>query len=143
MSLPAGIGTHEMPREMPNSAAEFLERQQRTKQRVAEVQRRTQAAKAELAEAATTQTSPDRTVTLTVNPGGRLSALTFGPDATKKTPAQLSATVLDTYRKACRAAVSRTIQVMSEFTGGDESALATLRQNLPAEVTATDDGSDR
>lgn len=129
--------------EHPRTAAEFFERQKRTRQRLADVQRKVQAARADLAEAGASRSSADRAVTLTVNPGGMLTHLTFGPGADRKPLAQLADTVLQTYWAACREAVQHTVGVMSEFVNGDEQMLAALRANLPAELADDPEEDER
>ena len=118
--------------------ADLHARQLASQQRIMAVQQKALAARATLQDTTVTKSSQDHSVTLTVNPGGGLVRIQFGPAAEKKALSQLATTVMQTYQAAAAEAVAVTIGVMREVTGGDSTALDVLRANVPAEIVEED-----
>ncbi len=110
------------------SPEEWLDGYQR---RVRGLARQAAATQAELAAVAATESSPDGSVTLTVNPAGALTALTIGRPAEGLTRAQLAATILATARRAHAEAASRMAEVMRPLLGERSAAMTLLRAQLP------------
>ncbi|MDT7728500.1 MAG: hypothetical protein QOI21_5076 [Actinomycetota bacterium] len=88
-------------------------------------------AKSELAANIVTHSSPDRLVTVTVNPGGGLDALVLSPQAQGRPVAQLSALIMTTYRQATTKAADRTLEIMAGLTGQDSEAVEFIKSTLP------------
>lgn len=126
---------HPMPAEShaaaPIDAAALRARQERSRERIALVQRRAQRAKSQLEGRTTTATSRDRSVTLTVGPAGTLQDLTFGPNIAKLAPATLARTVLATYGEATKQAVEQTEAVVRELVGQGSPVLDLIRASAP------------
>ncbi len=112
----------------PPSAEGWLAGYQHRTERLA---RQAAATQAELAAIAATESSPDRSVSLTVNSAGALTALTIGPPAEGLSRVQLAATILATARRAQAAAASRMVEVMRPLIGGRSAAMTLLRAHLP------------
>lgn len=101
-------------------------------QRTAALLAKAEQAKAELEQNVVTVSSPDRLVTVTVNPGGGLTSLTLSPQAQEKPSAQLASLIMSTYRKATARAGERTLAIMAELTGGEDSeAVEFVKSTLP------------
>lgn len=111
-------------------AAQLRERQERSRQRIAEVQARAQQAKATLAAETSTATSSDRSVTVTVNAAGTLIDLSFASSANKLSLNTIANTVLTTYRHATAEAVQQTAAVMRELVGEDAPVLDIIRASV-------------
>ncbi|WET81788.1 YbaB/EbfC family nucleoid-associated protein [Amycolatopsis sp. QT-25] len=88
-------------------------------------------AKADLENNVVTLSSPDRLVTVTVNPGGGLTSLALSPQAQDRPPAQLASLIMSTYRKATTRAADRTLEIMAGLTGEDSEAVDFLKSTLP------------
>ncbi|MFD0691576.1 YbaB/EbfC family nucleoid-associated protein [Actinomadura fibrosa] len=108
--------------------------------RAAAMKERADRAQEELAGSVTTLTSRDQAVTLSVNPGGVLQDLRLSPQADRMSGAQLTASIMETYRKACARSAARTVEIMSEVVGDDSEAMDLLRASLPP---LEEDGDDR
>ncbi|ONF71490.1 YbaB/EbfC family nucleoid-associated protein [Amycolatopsis keratiniphila] len=88
-------------------------------------------AKADLENNVVTLSSPDRLVTVTVNPGGGLTSLSLSPQAQERPPAQLASLIMSTYRKATTRAADRTLEIMAGLTGQDSEAVDFIKSTLP------------
>ncbi|WP_018684156.1 YbaB/EbfC family nucleoid-associated protein [Actinokineospora enzanensis] len=111
-------------------------------QRTATLLAKAENAQAMLAENSVTATSPDRAVTVTVNPGGGLTSLVLAPEAERLSHQRLSALIMTTYTQAARQAAARTMEIMSGLVGGDSEALDIVRQAMP-ELPDPDPAPDR
>jgi DNA-binding protein YbaB len=120
------------------TAADLHEHQRRTMERIQTAQVRAQAAKAELAANTVTKSSPDRAVTITVNPGGGLMQLKFGPGAERKPLSQLAGVIMSTYRAATTEAVAQTMELMQRAVGDDAETFRVLRANIPPQAQIED-----
>lgn len=101
-------------------------------QRTAAMLAKAQDAQVRLAENSVTLASPDQVVTITVNPGGGMTALSLSPDAERMGHRQLAGLIFTTYNQAARQAATRTMEIMSDLVGGDSEALDLVRQAMPA-----------
>ncbi|OLR93847.1 YbaB/EbfC family nucleoid-associated protein [Actinokineospora bangkokensis] len=108
---------------------EWLRQQE---QRTAALLATAQDAQAQLAQNSAVVTSPDRAVSITVNPGGGLTALTLSPDADRMGHRRLAALIMSTYQQAARQAATRTMEIMAGLVGPDSEALDLVRQAMPA-----------
>ena len=120
------------------TAADLHEHQRRTIERIQSAQVRAQAAKTELAAHTVTKFSPDRAVTVTVNPGGGLMQVKFGPSAERKPISQLAGVIMSTYRAATAEAVAQTMELMQQVVGDDPETFRVLRANIPPEAQIED-----
>lgn len=103
------------------------EQERRTEELLAKAER----AKSALAENIVSHASPDKSVQLTVNPGGGLDSLELGPTAQGMQPAKLSALIMRTYREATTKAADRTLEIVSEFGGPNSETVDFIRSTLP------------
>ena len=85
-----------------------------------------------------TQTSPDGAVTLTVNAGGQLQNLTFGPAADSIPKTKLAELILATARQAQAKADSQITKVMAPLIGDDSPAMHRLKEEIPVFDTPDD-----
>lgn len=99
--------------------------------RTANLLAKAQDAQVQLAQNTVTLASPDRSVTVTVNPGGGLTALSLTPDTERMGHRQLAGLILNTYTQAARQAATQTMQIMSGLVGADSEALDIVRQAMP------------
>ncbi|MFC0111444.1 YbaB/EbfC family nucleoid-associated protein [Kibdelosporangium aridum] len=106
-------------------------------QRTAALLAKAQDAQARLAENSVTRTSQDQVVTVTVNPGGGMTALSLSPEADRMGHRQLAGLILTTYNQAARQAATQTMQIMAGLVGEDSEALDIVRQAMP-ELPATE-----
>ncbi len=120
MSVPFG-GPVRDPREW------IREQEQRTAALLAKAEQ----AKTELENNVVTLSSPDRLVTVTVNPGGGLTSLALAPQAQERPSAQLASLIMSTYRKATERAADRTLAIMAGLTGEDSDAVEFIKSTLP------------
>ena len=79
---------------------------------------------------ATTASSPDHSVTVTVGPAGTLLDLTLSPGASRVPMPALARTILATYRQATAESVRRTEDVLREVVGEQDPALDLVRASL-------------
>jgi DNA-binding protein YbaB len=93
---------------------------------------------ARLAQNTVSHTSPDRVVTVTVNPGGGLTGLTLTPDADRMDHRQLANLILTTYTQAARQAATHTMEIMTDLVGPNSEALDIVREAMP-ELPETED----
>ncbi|WP_414937256.1 YbaB/EbfC family nucleoid-associated protein [Amycolatopsis sp. cmx-11-51] len=100
-------------------------------QRSAALLAKAEQAKADLENNVVTLSSPDRLVTVTVNPGGGLMSLALSPQAQERPPAQLASLIMSTYRKATTRAADRTLEIMAGLTGEDSDAVDFIKSTLP------------
>ncbi|KAB2362696.1 MULTISPECIES: YbaB/EbfC family nucleoid-associated protein [Actinomadura] len=107
----------------------------------AAMKERADRAQRELAGNTTTLTSRDHAVTVTVNPSGVLLDLRLSSHADRMSGAQLTASIMETYRKACGRGAARTVEIMSQVVGDDSEAMDFLRAALPP--ADEDDDQDR
>jgi hypothetical protein len=117
----------------PLDAAELRRGQEASRERIADLQARAMAARDQLAAERTTLTSPDRAVTLTVDPAGTLVDLSFAAVASRLPPAALARTVLRTYRSATAEAVARTQEVLRELVGDGAPVLDAIARTVTPE----------
>src|SRR4051812_4644621 len=110
------------------------EQEQRTNALLA----RAEDARTRLAENTITHSSQDRTVTVTVNPGGGMTALELSPEAERMSHRQLASLILTTYNQAARQAASQTMDIMAGLVGEDSEALDIVRESMP-ELPETED----
>jgi DNA-binding protein YbaB len=115
----------------PIDAAQLRNRQVAARERIAAVQARALQAKATLESETTSATSPDRSVTVTVNAAGTLVDLTFGQSAGKLPHPTLARTVLATHRQATVEAVGRTEALMRDLVGDEAPVLDIIRASAP------------
>ena len=94
--------------------------------RVAQIQEQAGRAEQALAESATTLTSDDEVVTVTVNAGGTLTGLRFSPQARGMSGAGLADLILDTYRRAVEESAQKTTEIMSGLLGADSEAMGVI-----------------
>lgn len=106
----------------------------RQRERFEALRARAEGAQASLAENHATVSAPDGAVTVTVNAGGQLVQLRFGPRAEGRSTAQLAEAIMKTYGRACAEAAARTIDIMADLSGEDSATVAALKANLPVEV---------
>ncbi|MFC3448444.1 YbaB/EbfC family nucleoid-associated protein [Amycolatopsis speibonae] len=100
-------------------------------QRSAALLAKAEQAKTDLENNVVTLSSPDRMVTVTVNPGGGLTSLALSPQAQERPPAQLASLIMSTYRKATTKAADRTLEIMAGLTGEDSDAVDFIKSTLP------------
>ncbi|MCG8918418.1 YbaB/EbfC family nucleoid-associated protein [Actinokineospora sp. PR83] len=107
---------------------------------LAEQDRRTAAMLAEaqdaqvrLAENTAAVTSSDRVVSITVNPGGGMTALSLSPDADRMGHRQLAVLIMTAYNQAARQAATRTMEIMADPVGRESEALDLVRRAMPVE----------
>ena len=100
-------------------------------QRTSALLAKAQDAQARLAENTVRHTSPDRAVTVTVNPGGGMTALELSPDAERMSHRQLASLILTTYNQAARQAATQTMEIMSGLVGQNSEALDLVRRAMP------------
>ncbi|WP_181777710.1 YbaB/EbfC family nucleoid-associated protein [Amycolatopsis pittospori] len=100
-------------------------------QRSAALLAKAEQAKSDLENNVVTLSSPDRLVTVTVNPGGGLTSLALSPQAQERPPAQLASLIMSTYRKATERAADRTLEIMAGLTGEDSDAVEFIKSTLP------------
>ncbi|MEU9686556.1 YbaB/EbfC family nucleoid-associated protein [Amycolatopsis japonica] len=86
------------------------------------LEEKAQALTAAFTASASTVTSPDGSVTVTVEANGSLSAIEFGNRATSLGPARLSSLVMQTVRQAQRKTVEKVTESYTEINGEDEAA---------------------
>lgn len=113
-----------------SSAAALRERVAASQARIEQAQQRALQAREQLAAARSSATSPDRSVTVTVDAAGTLLDLSVRPAAMKLPPERLARAVLTTYRTATAEAVGRTHEVMRELLGADVPALADIARSV-------------
>jgi DNA-binding protein YbaB len=89
----------------------------------------------ELARLEAVATSPDRSVRVTVGPGGAVKDIQLGPDAMRQQPGALAATIMSTLQAAVVAAARREAQVVDN-TVGSAFGVNTTEQVLQAQATA-------
>lgn len=118
----------------PLDAATLRERQAGSRDRIRKVQQRAQQAKATLDNERAEATSPDHSVTVTVNPAGTLVDLHLAEVAGKLPLRTLEQTILRTYRQASAQAVRRTEEVMRDLVGPDAAILDIVRASAPEPV---------
>jgi DNA-binding protein YbaB len=99
--------------------------------RVRDLARQAATAQAELAAVAATESSPDGSVTLTVNCAGALTGLTIGRPAEGLSRVQLAAAILATAQRAHAEAAARMAEVMRPLLGERSAAMTLLRAQLP------------
>ncbi|MFJ8917263.1 YbaB/EbfC family nucleoid-associated protein [Amycolatopsis sp. NPDC102389] len=86
------------------------------------LEEKAQALTAAFTASASTVTSADGSVTVTVEANGSLSAIEFGSRSTALGPARLSALVMRTVREAQRKTVEKVTESYTEINGEDEAA---------------------
>lgn len=94
------------------------------------LEEKAQALTAAFTASASTVSSPDGSVTVTVEANGSLSAIEFGNRATSLGPARLSSLVMQTVREAQRKTVEKVTESYTEINGEDEAARL-VRTYLP------------
>jgi DNA-binding protein YbaB len=97
-----------------------------------DIARRAAEAKARLERIAATATSADGAVTVTVNTGGALQQLTFGPRADELPRARLAQAILATAQRAQVDAARQLTSVMAPVIGADSDAMKFLQEQSPA-----------
>ena len=109
-------------------AEQYLEQQA---QRYAKMREDAERVKQQLAESTATVTSPNGSVTVTVGSGGVMRSLRFGQRAEGLPLAQLSASIVAAYGKACRQAAEQGVEIVSELVGPDSPTLQLMRNAIP------------
>jgi hypothetical protein len=117
----------------PITAAELRARQEASRARIAAAARRAETARTQLAEQRCSASSPDGTVTVTVDAAGTLLDLGFGPIG-RLAPDQLARTILATYGAATRQAVTQTQALLRELVGPQSPVLDLIAQHAPTEA---------
>ncbi|GAB3163523.1 YbaB/EbfC family nucleoid-associated protein [Amycolatopsis stemonae] len=97
-----------------------------------DIARRAAEAKARLEHIAATATSADGAVTVTVNTGGALQELSFGPRADELSRTRLAAEILATAKRAQVDAAQQLTAVMAPVIGADSDAMKFLQEQIPA-----------
>jgi DNA-binding protein YbaB len=97
-----------------------------------DIARRAAEAKARLERIAATATSADGAVTVTVNTGGALQELTFGPRADELPRTRLAQAILATAKRAQVDAARQLTSVMAPVIGADSDAMKFLQEQIPA-----------
>ncbi len=116
------------------TAADLRAAQEQSRQRIAEVQRRALGARERYLSDTVSATSPDRAVTVTVNPAGNLVDLIFDQRAAAKLGLdRLQSTIMSTYRSACADAARRSQEIVAELAGDNSDVLAMMRADAPSE----------
>jgi DNA-binding protein YbaB len=101
-------------------------------QEVADLAERAEEAKAKIKELAGTASSSDGAVTVTVNAGGALQNLTFGPRAEEMPRERLAATIVATAKRAQTQAAQQITGIMAPLVGEDSDAMRFVQEHIPA-----------
>ena len=99
--------------------------------RSAELAEKAEQTKRELAESATTVSSPDGAVSVTVNPGGVLIDLSLSRKADDLSFTQLQTVIMQTYQRATARAAARTVEIMAPLLADAPDSLAFLKSTMP------------
>ncbi|MBP2476125.1 DNA-binding protein YbaB [Crossiella equi] len=102
--------------------------------RIVALQARAEQAKQELSDAHTTVSSRGGAVTVTVNPGGALTALRLTAKADQLGHQALAAEIMTTIRQAQGRAGQRTAEIMAAVIGDDSEAMDFIKEQLPEQV---------
>ncbi|MFD9703832.1 YbaB/EbfC family nucleoid-associated protein [Lentzea sp. NPDC059081] len=116
------------------SSAELGAGQQRLDdylRRVTEIQQRAEETQAQLKALRATVSSPDRSVTATTAPGGRLERLSLAPSAMRMSPEQLAALITETVGRG-QAAVAQQMEATMQPLIGGTPAMDFLRDQVTA-----------
>jgi len=116
------------------SSAELGAGQQRLDdylRRVTEIQQRAEETQAHLKALRADVSSPDRSVTVTMAPGGRLEKLSLTPSAMKMSHDQLAAMITETVSRG-QAAVAQQMEATMQPLIGGTSAMDFLRDQVTA-----------
>jgi DNA-binding protein YbaB len=99
---------------------------------LAELKERAERAQQELATANASSVSPDRSITVTVGPGGNLTGLTIADRAMRQDPARLAAQIMSLAGQAQRKAGEQVMAAFGDLVGADSPAMDVLTPFLPA-----------
>ncbi|GGU75922.1 hypothetical protein GCM10010178_79040 [Lentzea flava] len=99
--------------------------------RVNDIQARAEETQAQLKALRAHVSSPDRSVSVTMAPGGRLEKLSLTPAAMRMSPDQLAAMITNTVQNA-HAAVAEQMQATMQPLIGGTSAMDFLREHVTA-----------
>lgn len=116
--------------DLPTATA-LREFQAQHEARMAKIQERGAALKAELESTELSATSADGAVTVVVGAGGVLKDLTLGARARNIGQEQLRQDILTTYRKACAQAAQRSADAVERLVGADNPTFQMLRDAIP------------
>ncbi|SHF80810.1 YbaB/EbfC family nucleoid-associated protein [Streptoalloteichus hindustanus] len=97
---------------------------------VADLRRKSQELEENIGAAATTVSSPDGSVTVTVAPNGGLQQLALGHRACELGPARLTALIMETVHKGQRMAAHKVAEAFAPLGAGTE-AMGMLTSHLP------------
>ncbi|HWC79084.1 MAG TPA: YbaB/EbfC family nucleoid-associated protein [Pseudonocardiaceae bacterium] len=100
-------------------------------QEVRDLAQRAEETKKQLKALTGTVSSPDGAVTVTVNAGGALQNLTFGPRAEEMPRAQLSALIVSTARRAQAKAAGQITGIMAPLIGENSKAMEFIKEQIP------------
>ncbi|MGH3436629.1 MAG: YbaB/EbfC family nucleoid-associated protein [Sciscionella sp.] len=120
------------------SSSEWLDSYQ---QDVGNLAQRAEEAKAKLQQVASTLTSADGAVTVTVNASGALQELKFGAKADDLPRTQLASAVVATARRAQAQAAQQVTAVMAPMIGTDSDAMQFLQEQIP-ELVEPEEGPE-
>ncbi|GAA4415916.1 hypothetical protein GCM10023148_12640 [Actinokineospora soli] len=109
--------------------------------KVADLQQKATEFKRDLESAGTTQTSQDRTITVTVAPNGALLDLKLDDAATRKPAADLAAEILATARRARQAAATSVAEAFVPL-GGDRDVVQRIEVDDEEPAKAPEPESD-
>lgn len=83
-----------------------------------------------LAESVVRVQSDEAEVAVSVNVGGALQGIEFGPSAKHLSGPGLAALVMEVYRQAADEASQKSVEIMSGLFGGDSEAMDFIRQTV-------------
>jgi DNA-binding protein YbaB len=100
-------------------------------QEVEQIAAKAEEAKKQLKQLSGTLTSSDGAVTVTVNAGGALQRLSFGPRADQMSKPQLAALIMSTARRAQAQAAQQITGILAPLIGENSDAMRFVREQLP------------
>jgi DNA-binding protein YbaB len=127
----------------PDPLADLAPQLREQVNRYRELRERGERARQELAEVRATVRSSTGAVTVTVGAGGVLHGVDVSEQARKLAPAKLSVEIMTTYRRAAQDVAEKGVEIMSALVGPDSPTLQLIRDAIPAEPEADDDGIRR
>jgi DNA-binding protein YbaB len=98
---------------------------------VEQIAAKAEEAKKQLKQLSGTLTSSDGAVTVTVNAGGALQRLSFGPRADQMSKPQLAALIMSTARRAQAQAAQQITGILAPLVGENSDAMRFVREQLP------------
>jgi DNA-binding protein YbaB len=100
-------------------------------QEVSDLAARAAEARDQIQHLAGTASSQDGAVTVTVNGGGALRSLTFGPAADQISRVRLAEVVMSTARRAQAQASQQILAIMTPLVGEDSDAMRFVEEQIP------------